>query len=163
MEDLIGGIQTAASIPVRISLMSVGTVSQRAKVVLRSSIPGRERWYVSALEDRPRLAAAVELVLGKEEGIESAHANPLTGQILIHCKPDLGPEKIEDLIRRAIEFGPMSREEFAALKPKPARSVSIKHLAMAEMACSAVHMGLLGFCPLTLVAAGLVFLIHRRH
>ena len=85
-------------------------------MVLRSQVRGRQRWYVDALEDNPRLAAAVELVLRSEEGIHGASVNPLTGRVLVHHDPDLLPEFIEALIHRAIEFGPMSREEFSALR-----------------------------------------------
>ncbi len=53
------------------------TPETQSALVLCSQVPGRERWYVNALEDNPRLAAAVELVLRSEEGILDAHANPL--------------------------------------------------------------------------------------
>src|SRR5580692_1868410 len=96
--------------------ISTKSGARRPKILLRSQAPGRQRWYVDALEDNPRLAAAVELVLQSEEGIHKASVNPLTGRILVHHNPDLLPEIIEALIHRAIEFGPMSREEFSALR-----------------------------------------------
>src|SRR5690242_3448857 len=91
----------------------------RPTVSLRSRVRGRSRWYIDILEDNPRLAAAVELVLRGEKGIKSAHANPLTGRVLIHYRPDLDSEWIEALIHQALEFGPMSREEFSTLRSKP--------------------------------------------
>ena len=137
-------------------------------MVLCSQVPGRERWYVDALEDNPRLAAAVELVLMGEEGIQNAYANPLTGRVLVHYRPDLVSETIEALIYRALEFGPMSREEFSSLRSKETvcddpGSLSFHHLLAAEIGCSAIKMLLLGgFCPLVLGAAGLLLFVHRH-
>jgi hypothetical protein len=132
-------------------------------MVLCSQVPGRERWYVDALEDNPRLAAAVELVLRGQEGIQDAYANPLTGRVLVHFRPNLLSESIEALIHRALEFGPMSREEFSNLRSKEPDTLSFRHLLVAEIGCSAIKMLLLGgFCPLVLGAAGLLFFVHRH-
>ena len=90
--------------------------ARKPRMLLRSRVRGRQRWYVDVLEDNPRLAAAVELVLRSEDGIRGASINPLTGRVLVHHDPDLLPELIEALIHRAIEFGPMSHEEFSALR-----------------------------------------------
>jgi hypothetical protein len=131
-------------------------------MVLCSQVRGRERWYVDALEDNPRLAAAVELVLRGEEGILDAHANPLTGRILVHYRPDLLSESIETLIQRALEFGPMSRTEFSAFRPKAPDVLPFRHLLAAEIGCSALKFILLGGgCPLALGAAGLLLLVRR--
>src|ERR1700681_2517201 len=132
-------------------------------MVLCSQVRGRERWYVDALEDNPRLAAAVELMLRGEEGIQNAYANPLTGRVLVHYRPDLLTESIEALIHRALEFGPMSREEFSSLRSKEPGTLSFHHLLAAEIGCSAIKMLLLGgFCPLVLGAAGLLLFVHRH-
>ena len=137
-------------------------------MVLRSRIRGRQRWYVDVLEDNPRLAAAVELVLRSEEGIHGASANPLTGRILVHHDPDLLPEFIEALIHRAIEFGPMSREEFSALRPHGNHGVGkhfsgYGHLIAAEIGCSIIKIFLLGGgCQIGLAAAGVLLLFHLR-
>ena len=115
------------------------------------------------LEDNPRLAAAVELLLKSEEGILDAHANPLTGRVLVHYRPNLLSESIEALIHRALEFGPMSREEFSSYRAQAAARLAFHHLLAAEIGCSAIKMLLLGgFCPLVLGAAGLLFFV-RRH
>jgi hypothetical protein len=136
---------------------------QSPAIVLRSRVCGRGRWYIEALEDNPRLAAAVELILRGEEGIEGAEANPLTGRVLVHFRPDLDFEWIEALIHRALEFGPMSREEFSALGFRPAESFSLKHVLTAEIGCTALKMALFGgCCPAALAAAGLLFLLHQR-
>ena len=142
---------------------STKTGIRQPRMVLRSEVRGRERWYVDALEDNPRLAAAVELVLRSEKGIDGASANPLTGRVLVHYSPDLLSESIEALIHRAIEFGPMSREEFSALRAYQHDSFGAKHLIAAEVGCSAVKLFLLGgCCPLALAAAGLLLLYHRH-
>src|SRR5260370_27264731 len=139
------------------------TLGAEPVMVLCSQVPGRERWYVDALEDNPRLAAAVELVLRSEEGMLDAHANPLTGRVLVHYRPDLLSETIEALIHRALEFGPMSREEFSSLRSKEPGALSFHHLLAAEIGCSAIKVLLLGgFCPLVLGAAGLLFFVHRH-
>ena len=48
------------------------------KMVPCSRTAVRERWHIETLKDRPRLAAALDLVLGSEEGAERVKANPLT-------------------------------------------------------------------------------------
>ena len=132
-------------------------------MALCSQVPGRERWYVNALRDNPRLAAAVELVLRSEDGMLDAHANPLTGRVLVHYQSDLLSESIDALIHRALEFGPMSREEFSSLRSKDRDTLSFRHLLAAEIGCSAIKMLLIGgFCPLALGAAGLLFFVHRH-
>ena len=133
------------------------------RMVLRSRISGRERWYVNALEDRPRLAAAVELVLRSEEGIEEVRANPLTGRVLVRYRPDSVSESVETLLGRAIEAGPMSAEEFAALRSERPRSSLSRQLVTAEIACCLSHMVLFGgLCPIGLAATGVLLLLHRR-
>jgi ATP-binding cassette subfamily B protein len=132
-------------------------------MVLRSRISGRERWYVDALEDRPRLAAAVELVLRSEESIEEVRANPLTGRVLVRYRPDSVSESVETLLGRAIEAGPMSAEEFAALRSERPRSSFSKQLVTAEIACCLSHMVVFGgLCPIGLAATGVLLLLHRR-
>jgi hypothetical protein len=134
------------------------------RLLLRSQVPGRERWYVDVLENKPRLAAAVELVLRSEEGIQSASANPLTGRVLVTYSPQLLSESVDTLIRRALTFGPMTRREFSALRPEKHSFFSAKHLVAAEIGCFAVKTFLVGACcPLGLAAAGALLLSHRRH
>ena len=142
--------------------------TREPRMVRRSRVRGRQRRYVDVLEDNPRLAAAVELVLLSEEGIHGASVNPLTGRILVHHDPDLLPEFIEALIHRAIEFGPMSREEFSALRPHGNHGVGkhfsgYGHLIAAEIGCSIIKIFLLGGgCQIGLAAAGVLLLFHWR-
>ena len=141
------------------------TLGNRPAMVLCSRVPGRERWYVDALEDNPRLAAAVEVVLRSEEGILDARANPLTGRVMVRYQRDLVSESPEALIRRAVEFGPMSEAEFSSFRSQKAApaGLSFRHLLAAEIACSAINLILLGeFCPFVLGAVGLHLLLHRH-
>jgi hypothetical protein len=137
--------------------------TRRPKLVLRSRIPGRERWFVDVLEGNPRLAAAVELVLRSEEGVDEARANPLTGRVLFRYRADSISESVETLLRRAVEAGPMSEAEFAALKPERPQGGSFsKQLLTAEIACSLSHIVLFGgFCPLGLAATGVLLWLHK--
>ena len=77
---------------------------------------------------------------------------------------DLPPASIEALIHRAVEFGPMSKAEFAAFRSKKAPAArSFHHLLAAEIGCCAINMILLGeFCPFVLGAVGLHLLMHRH-
>ena len=140
------------------------TLESRLAIVLCSQVPGRERWYVDALEDNPRLAATVEVVLKSEEGILDARANPLTGRVVVRYQRGLPSESVEALIHRAVEFGPMSEAEFSSFRSKKApTNLSFRHLVAAELACCAVNLILLGeFCPFVLGAVGLHVLLHRH-
>jgi hypothetical protein len=134
-----------------------------ASLVLCSRITGRDRWYVGALEGRPRLAAAVELLLLAEEGIKEVRANPLTGRVLICYDPAVVlAESIESRIHRAIGFGPMTREEFALLPDSRSDSWSLASLVAAELVCCLLPMiAVGGICSLGRTA-GVVFFLFRR-
>ena len=136
----------------------------QGKLCLRSRIPGRERWHVSELEDNPPLAAAVELVLRSEEGIEEVRANPVTGRVLIRFRPELLPDSVESMLGRALAGGPMSGEEYAALIARRTPEDSFaEQLVKTELVCSAFRMVLFGaFCPLGVAATCALVLLHRR-
>jgi len=155
---------TEAARPVSVRLEVVKPEVTRAPLRLCSRTAGRERWHTRALEDRPRLAAAVELVLRTEEGIEEVNANPLTGRVLVRYRPDAISEPVETLLSRALNAGPMSRAEFAALRSGAQAPDSFsKHMVTAEIACSLSHVVIFGgFCPIGLAATGLLLLLHRR-
>lgn len=135
---------------------------RQPRLVLRSRTPGRERWYADVVEDNPLLAAAVALVLRSEEGIEQVRANPITGKVLIQYRPESTAEPVENLLRRAIEAGPLSWEEFAALRHVEPKGGFSKRLLTAEIACCLSHLVLFaGLCPLGLAATGVFLLLHR--
>ena len=133
------------------------------RLSLRSYVPGRERWHVDGLEDNPRLAAAVELVLRSEEGIKEVRANPLTGRVLVRYQPGSISASVETLLLRAVEAGPLSEEEFVAFRSEQPERSFPKQLLTTEIACSLSHMVLFGgFCPIGLAATGVLLLLHRR-
>ena len=161
MQDIAvtGMIQTIED-----GLLTKPVLESRPAMVLCSRVPGRERWYIDALEDNPRLAATVEVVLRSEEGILDARANPLTGRVMVRYRRDLLSESPEALIRRAVEFGPMSEAEFSSFRSKKTPvTLSFRHLLLAELGCSAINLIILGeLCPFVLGAIGLHLLLHRH-
>jgi hypothetical protein len=108
-----------------------------------SRIRGRERWHVGGLRGNERLAAALELALKGEPGIEEAVANPLTGRVLVRYSPDHVQAPVEILIRRALALDPMMEREST-------RPVTFKlfllptRLLAAEVGCSLLKFLLLG-------------------
>lgn len=151
------------------ALRSPGSTRDSGKgaIVPCSRVPGRERWRVGKLEGNPRFSATIELLLRSEEGVEEVRANPVTGRVLVRYQPESVSESIETLIRRALEFGPMSEEEFSTLRSSPARfspaCFSVDGFVAAELGCTVIKMMLFGSCcPAVLAAAGLWFVISRN-
>jgi cation transport ATPase len=54
------------------------------KVRRRSVVPGRIRWYLTAIHYQPRRAAAIEDAFKLMRGVMRAETNPLTGSVLIY-------------------------------------------------------------------------------
>jgi hypothetical protein len=127
---------------------------------LCSAVPGRERWLVEELIGKPRWAAAVELVLRGEEGVETAVANPLTGRVLVRFSPSRLTAPVEILLRQALSFGPMSRRDFAARQTNSDFRLGPAHLVAAELGCFLVKMTLLGGCCFTGGAAAAMLSLH---
>ena len=137
--------------------------TQQQRMTLCSRISGRERWHVKLLEDRPRLAAAVELVLQTEPGILEARVNSVTGRVLVCYDPATLTGPIETLLARALEAGPLTQEEFWLLRAKPQPIVFSNRLLAMEVACGLFHVVLMGgFCPLGFVSAAALFLVKRH-
>ncbi|QDU60920.1 Copper-exporting P-type ATPase A [Planctomycetes bacterium Pan216] len=72
---------------------------------IRSAIPGRIRWDVAALRDRPDLARGLAAILAGQEGIQSAEANPRTGRLLVHHGESWTPSALTDLVADALSNG----------------------------------------------------------
>ncbi len=85
---------------------------------LLSSVPGRQRWYVPAIQNKPRVAAAVEIMLRREPRLVRARANVLTGRILIQWDASQSVE-IRPLVRNALARGPVSTSSCEELHGKP--------------------------------------------
>jgi cation-transporting P-type ATPase C len=86
-----------------------------ASLVRRSIVPGRVRWHSSALHHQPRRAAAVEDAAGGFIGVTSAHAEPLTGTLLVHYDTRITTmSEVEAAVRQAILLAPLTREAWQA-------------------------------------------------
>ena len=157
---MLSGIDLDAGVAAGLALAP--RLTQHRRMRLCSKIRGRERWHVKRLQDHPRLAAAVELVLQTEPGVLEARANPVTGRVLVLYDPVTLSYPIEALLRRALEASPLSREEFRLLRPKPDRASSYGPCLALEATCGLFHVFLMGgFCPLGLASAAALFLLKR--
>ena len=71
-----------------------------------SSLPGRARWHLPILVDRPALAQALAAELQAEAGITSARADALTGNLLVtfdraHTTDDVA-RRVPEALERAL-------------------------------------------------------------
>jgi len=69
---------------------------------IRSSIPGRVRWDLPGLIDSPPLARAIERAFSVFDGINSVHANPVSGRLLLEYQRSLSLRDFEDLLERTL-------------------------------------------------------------
>lgn len=83
---------------------------------LRSAVPGRMRWEVEALRDRPRKAAAVERTLQQMAGILSAQVTPLTGRLLVRYDIGLSAQEIAAMVHAALQ-APRPTHEVCEILP----------------------------------------------
>jgi hypothetical protein len=56
-----------------------GAVCPIPEMRLLSSVPGRQRWYVPGIKNKPRVTAGVEMMLRREPNLVSVRVNALTG------------------------------------------------------------------------------------
>jgi cation-transporting P-type ATPase C len=95
-----------------------GAARQSTEMRLLSSVPGRQRWYVPAIQNKPRVAAAVEIMLRREPRLLCVRANVLTGRILLQWDSSQSVE-IKSLVRNALARGPVSTSSYEELRGKP--------------------------------------------
>jgi hypothetical protein len=113
-----------------------------------SRIRGRERWHVGGLRGNRRLAAAVEVALRGEAGVEEASANPVTGRVLVRYWPGHIQAPVETLIRQALALDTITEQELS--RPVISRPFLLtKGLLAAELGCSIFKLLLFGgiSCP----------------
>jgi hypothetical protein len=137
-------------------------VEQREPVlVLRSRIPGRERWDIPLLINQPRLALAVQTILPSEPGILKVEANQLTGRVLVVYDPEQIQYSIHNLLRRAVAFGPISEMEHQLLSTKPEAPFRAARLFLgAEIGCLLFKVLFLGtLCPAAGITSTLAFML----
>jgi hypothetical protein len=133
---------------------------------IRSRIPGRERWDVPVLRDHPALAGAVELLLRAEPGVIEAHANPVSGRLLIRFDPGRITAPVEQLIRSAVSFGPLNSYDVRISGREAGRRNAVRSFILVELGCVLLKSALLaGRCaPGGAIAAAAMFLFLRhRH
>jgi hypothetical protein len=88
------------------------------EMCLLSKVPGRQRWYIPGLQNRPRRAAGVERMLRKEAGLLRVHVNFRTGRILVQWDPFQSVE-IQSLLKDALAQRPISNSSYLELRGKP--------------------------------------------
>ena len=87
------------------------------EIRLLSNVPGRQRWFVPAIQNKPRVAAGVEIMLRSEPSLLCVRVNFLTGRILIQWDASQSIE-IRSLVRKALAQGPV-RNSCQELRGKP--------------------------------------------
>jgi cation-transporting P-type ATPase C len=95
---------------------------------LLSRIPGRERWSVPSIQDRPRFAAAVGAALRREPSVIEAEANPLTGRVLLRWDPR-GPAPDRNIIlRRALRVHPVGPHVLVLIRAERKKDGKLRRL-----------------------------------
>jgi ATP-binding cassette, subfamily B, bacterial len=75
--------------------------SKLYRVEPRSVVPGRQRWDIAVLLNRPRVAELLETMLRERSGIEVVRANPVTGRLLVFHDTALSGDEVGQLVREA--------------------------------------------------------------
>src|SRR5260370_26735207 len=94
-----------------------GAARPTPRMRLLSSVAGRQRWYVAGMQNKPRVAAGVEMMLRRERLLR-VQVNFRTGRILIHWDASQSIE-IGPLVRKALARGPVSNSSYEELRGKP--------------------------------------------
>jgi hypothetical protein len=142
--------------------MTNSNLKQREPVLVpRSCISGRERWDVPLLINQPRRALAVQTILASEPGIFRVEANELTGRVLIEYDPEQIQDSIDNLLRRAVAFGPTSEMEQQLLSAKTDAPFPAARLFLgAELGCLLFKVLFLGtLCPTAGITSTLAFVL----
>jgi len=95
-----------------------GAACPAPEMRLLSSVPGRQRWHVPAIQNKPRVAAGVEMMLNREPRLFCVRVNCLTGRILIQWDATQSIE-IRPLVRKALARGPVSDSSYEELRGRP--------------------------------------------
>jgi hypothetical protein len=85
------------------------------EIRLRSAVPGRMRWEVAGLRNRPRTAAAVAVALERMPGILSVEATPRTGRLLVRYDASLTAEAVMAVVEAALYAAAPTPEATEAL------------------------------------------------
>ncbi|MFG2881667.1 ATP-binding cassette domain-containing protein [Streptomyces sp. NPDC048297] len=88
----------------------------------RSVIPGRQRWDVKLVLGRPRTAEVLAAALRRIPGITEAHANPVTGGVLVRHDARVHATDVGRIVRRVVTL--VAEDPAGAGRPAPARPVA---------------------------------------
>jgi P-type Ca2+ transporter type 2C len=80
-------------------------VTQAAVRIVHSSVPGRARYAVRALERNTKLADLVEQTLGAAPGVRSVRANPVTGTVLLFFAPHTPLAQLDETLSKLVSNG----------------------------------------------------------
>jgi hypothetical protein len=129
--------------------------------LLKSRVPGRDRWMVPAISDDRNRAVTLETLLRSEPGIRRVSASEITGRVLIEYSPQEIETPIERLIERAVAFGPMLPGESQVLRRRHAKGASpLRLLISAELGCLLFKLAFASFAyPGIGAAAGIAFTV----
>jgi len=152
---VLNSASSVATDPVKTGPVKTG------EIILRSGLPGRQRWEVPVIKHHPQLAAAVELVLRGEEGVITAQANSLTGRVLVKFDSQKVASPIDDLIRAAISYGPLSQAE---MPDRKVMHTAFRSVLLGELGCVLVKSVFFsGGCgPVGAIAAAVMFFAFHR-
>jgi manganese/zinc-transporting P-type ATPase C len=116
-----------------------GAVCPMPEMRLLSNVPGRQRWYVPGIQNKPRVATSLEMALRREPRLLSVRVNSLTGRILIQWDASESIE-IKSLVVRVLARGPVSPSTYELLRGKPDRKVRslVRKLALGFLKLSLV-------------------------
>jgi manganese/zinc-transporting P-type ATPase C len=91
---------------------------KNSKISIRSEIPGRIRWDIPFLRERPRYAAALEVAIERQDGVISVEATPRTARLLVRYKAPQNPASIKMVVESALSVAPLSSIAYAAREQK---------------------------------------------
>jgi Ca2+-transporting ATPase len=100
-------------------------VTQAAVRIVHSSVPGRARYAVKALQQNAKLANLVEQTLGSAPGVREVRANPVTGTVLLLFAHGAARDKLDETLSKLVSNGGSAHvHEDSPVAPQPAASNS---------------------------------------
>jgi ATP-binding cassette subfamily B protein len=115
-------------------------------LMLRSIIPGRQRWDVRALEGRPDLASHLESCLAKVPRVKDVVANPVTGRVLVTYSDGPGRLYVGKLVRDCLNRAPARPR-----KGQPGGSASLYKVLQGSLPERKLLIGPLAFSALSFI------------
>ena len=109
----------------------ITALAHRVEFSLLSNIPGRQRWSVPAIVNRPRFALAVQLALEQTFGSGKVQVNARSGRILLQGESARDHASSERVLALALQVEPVTRavaleKQQAIQRPDKARKLISK-------------------------------------